>query len=124
MNLIIGWDKNSKAHTIRNKRMKAFLSAIPCIFSFIRHPILPPFSASHSAQREIHHEKSIAVLIPQRTSQMRGFLDVMRCSLNRPVRRGRGGGEYLDMKYHFMEGRFYLVSLYGIIYLKSVYTYS
>jgi hypothetical protein len=55
---------------------------------------------------------------------MRGFLDVMRCSLNRPVRRGRGGGEYLDMKYHFMEGRFYLVSLYGIIYLKSVYTYS
>jgi hypothetical protein len=90
MNLIIWWDKNSKAHTIRNKRMKAFLSAIPCIFSFIRHPILPPFSASHSAQREIHHEKSIAVLIPQRTSQMRGFLDVMRCSLNRPVRRGRG----------------------------------
>jgi len=37
---------------------------------------------------------------------MRGFLYVMRCSLNRPVRRGRGGGEYLDMKYHFMEGEF------------------
>jgi hypothetical protein len=50
---------------------------------------------------------------------MRGFLDVMRCSLNRPVRRGRVGGEYLDMKYHFMEGRFCLVSLYGIIYLKQ-----
>jgi hypothetical protein len=31
--------------------MKAFLSASPCIFSFMRHPILPPFSASHSAQR-------------------------------------------------------------------------
>ena len=39
------------SHTIRNKRMKAFLSASPCSFSFMRHPILPPFSASHSAQR-------------------------------------------------------------------------
>ncbi len=30
----------------------------------------------------------------------------------------------LEMKYHFMEGRFCLVSLLGNVYLKSVCTYS
>jgi len=48
---------------ITNRRMKAFLSASPCILllPFMKHPILPPppFSASHSAQREFPNDENI-----------------------------------------------------------------